>query len=74
MPIHEFHCPDCDKLFEELVRDASAKPAVACPNCGGRNAARQFSVFATRNGPIAREQSSAGGCGRCGDPQGPCSR
>lgn len=75
MPIVEFRCDKCEKTFEELVREASSKAGVECPSCKSRSVSRQFSVFAARGGPIAKEKSPAsmGGCGRCGDPQGPCS-
>ncbi|MBK8268420.1 MAG: zinc ribbon domain-containing protein [Planctomycetes bacterium] len=73
MPIHEFHCPDCDHVFEELVRESSSKTAIVCPTCGGKKVSRQFSVFAARSGSATKEKAPVGGCGRCGDPQGPCS-
>ncbi len=73
MPIHEFYCSECDKRFEELIRDASGKADVACPSCKNRNVSRQVSVFSPKSGGRPREAPAFGGsCGRCGDPQGPC--
>lgn len=34
MPLFDFHCPQCDKTFELLVRGST--PA-ACPQCASQN-------------------------------------
>jgi len=44
MPIYEYRCRKCGKDFELLVR--SARDAVSCPDCGGKQVERQLSVFA----------------------------
>ncbi|WP_291318991.1 zinc ribbon domain-containing protein [Desulfonatronospira sp.] len=31
MPIYEYYCPDCEKVFEELVKGQPER--VACPGC-----------------------------------------
>lgn len=73
MPILEFHCPECDKVFEELIRDRSSRSSVSCPTCGSRKVSRQISVFSARSGETSTAAPSFGaGCGRCGDPNGPC--
>ena len=33
MPIFEYRCKDCGKVFEELVKKFDVP--VACPDCGG---------------------------------------
>ncbi|HWL94804.1 MAG TPA: zinc ribbon domain-containing protein [Phycisphaerae bacterium] len=71
MPLLEFHCSECDKDFEELVRD-SAKPSVTCPACRSRKLTRRLSLFSARGQAPKKESVPAGGCGRCGDPAGPC--
>lgn len=43
MPIYDFHCSDCNKTFELLVK-ASAAPV--CPECGGSNMEKQVSRIA----------------------------
>ena len=73
MPMYEYHCDACEKVTETLrpVRDADA--AIECEHCGSNKTRRVQSVFAA-----GASQSNAttslpfGGCGRCGDPQGPC--
>ncbi|MBE7504960.1 MAG: zinc ribbon domain-containing protein [Planctomycetia bacterium] len=73
MPIFEFHCEACDRDFEELVSSSGSARAVQCPQCGERKAMRKISVFAAQaGGQPARSSAPAGGCGRCGDPSGPC--
>ena len=71
MPIYEFVCMKCESHFEELLRVGDADPA--CPDCGGKKVARQFSVFASHGtaeqpsfgGPSAGGGCCGGGCG-CG--------
>ena len=43
MPIHDFHCRDCDTRFEQLVR--SDRPGV-CPKCSGTNLDKLLSPIA----------------------------
>lgn len=46
MPIHEFHCPHCNRVFSFLARSPSAarrKPA--CPKCGRRGMHKRMSRF-----------------------------
>jgi len=48
MPVYEFLCADCNRVFNFLARSPDAagrKPA--CPKCGGRRMSRLFSPFAT---------------------------
>ncbi|MCX7935580.1 MAG: zinc ribbon domain-containing protein [Planctomycetota bacterium] len=73
MPIFEFECRGCGKVFEILMR---ADTKVRCPHCGSAKAAKRFSVFATAHGKEgetppcrrARPGCDPGKCGsgRCG--------
>ena len=74
MPMFEFTCNSCNHAFEELVRSPDPSVKVLCPKCSGNKVTRQFSVFAARSeaGASQRFADSGSGCGRCGDPQGPC--
>ena len=71
MPVYEYNCGKCGKDFEELIRTAADERKAECPTCGSRTVSRKPSVFAARAAvaPLPR-----GGCGRCGDPDGPCAR
>jgi putative FmdB family regulatory protein len=55
MPIFEYECGKCGRLFEELV--ASAAEKVCCPSCGSDNIEKLFSAFAKN-------------CGSCGSSGG----
>ena len=47
MPIYEFHCEDCNRIFNFFARDFQAalrKPA--CPKCGRQRMRKLFSRFA----------------------------
>ena len=57
MPVYEFHCKDCNRVFNFLARTpAAAKRKPKCPKCGGRRMSKLFSRFAMRSG--ARKQST----------------
>ena len=42
MPIYEYHCKSCDKVFEYLVMGSGDAPD--CPACSGKDVARQMSA------------------------------
>jgi len=74
MPIYEYSCGSCGHEFDEFSPKMSDDSPATCPKCQKRGARRKVSVFAARMGS-SRPSSVAptGGCGRCGDPNGPCS-
>ncbi|MSU61891.1 MAG: zinc ribbon domain-containing protein [Pedosphaera sp.] len=69
MPIYEFHCSDCDKDSEVLVRSSDWK-GTSCPKCGSTKLQKKLSVFASSSagggddGPACSGKPSS--CGRCG--------
>jgi putative FmdB family regulatory protein len=76
MPIFEYECRQCRQGFELLVRGGTV---AECPGCGGRDLAKQLSVFAvgrTSGGGGRSAPEPAAPCGTCGDPRGPgsCAR
>ncbi|MBZ5516672.1 MAG: zinc ribbon domain-containing protein [Acidobacteriia bacterium] len=46
MPIFEYACQECGKVFEKLVLGKSSSD-LACPHCGSRSVEQKFSAFAT---------------------------
>ncbi len=56
MPIYEFVCLDCDKVFESLVMSSDSE--VRCPGCDSTRLERLMSTFAR----AAAESASLGGC------------
>lgn len=73
MPLHEFQCQACERIFDELIRSEADRRTIKCPDCGANNVAQQLSVFSARSeAPAAKSAPAPGGCGRCGDVSGPC--
>jgi putative FmdB family regulatory protein len=71
MPIYEYHCDNCDRSFETLVRPGHEEDA-QCPSCNGVRISREMSVFASGrgdNGEAGLSDTSSGimrGGGCCG--------
>ncbi|NLG42651.1 MAG: zinc ribbon domain-containing protein, partial [Phycisphaerae bacterium] len=36
MPIYEYTCSGCGRLFEQLVQSREQEAELACPHCGSR--------------------------------------
>jgi putative FmdB family regulatory protein len=71
MPIYEFHCDNCDRSFETLVRTGHYEDA-QCPACNGYRLSREMSVFASSrvdqpgSSVAAGRKMMQGGGGCCG--------
>jgi putative FmdB family regulatory protein len=50
MPIYEFACPKCRRIFSFLSKRVNPDRLPACPRCGNRNMVKQISRFATVRG------------------------
>lgn len=50
MPIFEYRCSSCHKLFEDLVLAGMTPGPVRCPSCNSDKAEKIFSSFAARAG------------------------
>src|SRR5665213_2166840 len=50
MPIYEFACPHCRKIFSFLSRTLKPERSPTCPKCGRKDLARQMSAFAMPRG------------------------
>jgi putative FmdB family regulatory protein len=59
MPIYEFACPKCRKIFNFLSKKVAPDSQPACPKCGRRKLIRQVSSFAHPRG--LKEPSAAAG-------------
>jgi len=70
MPIYEYVCHDCGQKYDKFVRSSLAKVELKCPNCGGTQATKAFSVFGLRGNhagqPSLGGASSAAACGPVG--------
>jgi putative FmdB family regulatory protein len=48
MPIYEYICSSCGRVFEQLVLRSNAK--VGCPTCPGAPVEKLFSAFSLKGG------------------------
>jgi len=65
MPLFEYECLDCRTINEVLAQRGAKAPA--CPECGGGNVRKAFSVFAvsTPACPSERKCENDGPRGGC---------
>lgn len=56
MPIYEFACPGCRKIFSFLSKRLKPEREPVCPKCGNRKMIKQMSAFAM---PRGREEPAA---------------
>jgi putative FmdB family regulatory protein len=56
MPIYEFYCADCHRIYSFLSRTVTTSAVPDCPCCGRAGLRRQASVFAISKG---RKESEA---------------
>ena len=66
MPVFEFLCEDCNRIFSFLARTVgTSKRKARCPKCGGTKISRLLSRFAvarkSASSPYAKGQDGAGG-------------
>ena len=61
MPLYEYKCEECGKMFEQLMRSSSDQPDV-CPKCGGKKLAKQFSSFSASVHEHNALPCASGGC------------
>jgi putative FmdB family regulatory protein len=50
MPIYEFACPKCRRIFNFFSQRVSPKHLPACPKCGNKKLEKQMSNFALTRG------------------------
>jgi len=67
MPLFEFECVECEKAFEDLVRNSSDVNSVICPFCGSDMTRKKISTFASRvvGASISSSTSSAYSASSC---------
>lgn len=67
MPLFEFTCTRCGKVFEELLSLAELDAGdLECPACGAAEVNRGLSTFATSGDGGGGGGCASGGCGRGG--------
>ncbi len=63
MPIYEFECEECGKIFEELILGGSMK-GIKCRYCGSQRIRKLISQVAFKSGGkfVSASGSSCGSC------------
>ncbi len=62
MPIYEFACPKCRKIFSFLSKRVNPDHSPTCPKCGNKKLSKQVSRFAMSKGlkePAAKPEGDA---------------
>ncbi len=47
MPIYEYRCTECGKVFSRLQRMGASAEGISCPACGSSRVERMVSSFAS---------------------------
>jgi putative FmdB family regulatory protein len=70
MPIYEFACPKCRKIFSFLSKRLNPGRLPVCPQCGNKKMEKQISRFAMTHG-TTEPTSEGGGDEGAPDPDDP---
>ncbi len=68
MPIFEYLCRDCGKLYEEIVANADTIPP--CAHCGSEKGRKLLSTSSSLTGKERMNLPGAGDHGCCGGSPG----
>jgi putative FmdB family regulatory protein len=65
MPIYEYTCKKCNKIFETLVLSSDDVKGIQCPECGSEEVQKMLSSFTSglSAGPGPGGLSSESSCG-----------
>ena len=66
MPIYEYVCQKCEKVFETLRPMSQSDAPIPCAVCGGKHTKRKISVFFAESGGKAVSGMSEPSCDSCG--------
>ncbi|HNR67445.1 MAG TPA: zinc ribbon domain-containing protein [bacterium] len=66
MPIYEYRCQVCGKLFEALQRIGADGTDLTCPACGSPNPQKMISAFSAAGAGASGNSSSSAKCGSGG--------
>ncbi len=65
MPIYEYLCPACNRVFSFLVKSLASQREPVCPKCGGKDLRRRISRFTVTG--AERKSRTAATAGDKGD-------
>ncbi len=59
MPIYEYECKDCEKVFSLLQPITASEKDTECHYCGSKNVKKKFSLFSCSTTGVSNQASSA---------------
>jgi putative FmdB family regulatory protein len=71
MPIYEYLCPACNRVFSFLLKSAAAQREPVCPKCSGKDLRRRISRFAVTGTQRKSRSAPAVGAGQDAEGAGP---
>jgi putative FmdB family regulatory protein len=63
MPIYEYRCAECGRVFSRLQSMGAGSDGVSCPDCHGTDVERLVSAFASTSTGPGPSAAPPGGCG-----------
>ena len=67
MPVFDYECKNCGKVYEELVMSGSTPDSeIECPACGENNSVRLMSAPSVGGGSTGGSFNGGAGCGSGG--------
>lgn len=67
MPVFDYECKNCNKVFEELVMSSSTPDSeIECPDCGAHQSVRRMSAPAIGGFSSGSSVGSSASCGSSG--------
>ncbi|MCF8128859.1 MAG: zinc ribbon domain-containing protein [Deltaproteobacteria bacterium] len=70
MPIYEFKCKKCGKLYESLCFRSNGEDKGPCPDCGENESEKQLSVFSSGGSGSGLDLGGAPASGSCASKGG----
>lgn len=65
MPLYEYECQDCHRVFETIRPMNQADEPIPCAACGGQHTRRKLSLFFAESGGKAVLGMTEPSCGSC---------
>ena len=64
MPIYEYRCRKCEKVFEKFQSVGEGGEELSCPSCGEKKPERIISSFSSKRSESSSSCGPAGGASR----------
>ena len=64
MPIYEYRCQKCKKVFEKIQRVGEGGEDLACPHCGKKKVEKLVSGFSSKGSESSSSCNPPGGSSR----------